>query len=329
MSEPAAGPARLLASLGMGDWLRRPVAGDASARRYTRLVAPDGASAMLMEVPASDWPSAVAFMRLADHLRALGLAAPAILGADPAALALVVEDLGPDSLADRIDRDPQRAAELYAAAVDVLVALDAAPPPAGLQALGPLRAAGMIGPLFEWYAPGIDARSIAAITGRLQEALTLHAPNPDRLALRDYHAENLIWRDGRAGTDRVGLLDFQDAVTAPRGYDLVSLLRDARRDLAPDLAVAMLRRFAEGTGSSLHDLAAATAVLGVQRNLRILGIFARLARRDGKFRYLDFLPRVWRHVAADLSHPALARLAPLVLAAVPDPDAARRAWAAP
>jgi aminoglycoside/choline kinase family phosphotransferase len=91
----------------------------------------------------------------------------------------------------------------------------------------------------------------------------------------------------------------------------------------------MLRRFAEGTGSSLHDLAAATAVLGVQRNLRILGIFARLARRDGKFRYLDFLPRVWRHVAADLSHPALARLAPLVLAAVPDPDAARRAWAAP
>ena len=127
------------------------------------------------------------------------------------------------------------------------------------------------------------------------------------LALRDFHAENLVWRPEREGTDRLGLLDFQDAVLAPPEYDLASLLRDARRDIDDEPARGPPRplRRAHGARSEAR-VAAAAAVLGVQRNLRILGVFARLARERGQAR----LPRPrarasCAHLAADLAHPAL------------------------
>jgi len=136
--------------------------------------------------------------------------------------------------------------------------------------------------------------------------------------LRDYHAENLIWRPALQGTDQIGLLDFQDAFLAPPAYDLCSLLHDARRDPGPGLTAAMLARFAAATGRDPGALAAEFAVLGLVRNLRILGIFARLARRDGKLRYLTFLPTTRAHVMTDLAHPDMAGLGPLIARILPE-----------
>jgi aminoglycoside/choline kinase family phosphotransferase len=297
-------------------WARARLAGDASGRRYERLSAPDGRSAILMDSRAE--PASLApFLRIAAHLRALGLRAPEILAEGPGLLLL--EDLGPTHMAAWLARSPEEAPLLYSIAVEVLVRLQSSAPPAGLVALAPLRAAGMIAPLWEHYAPGADARLAADLQGRLCEALERHAPDADVLALRDYHAENLVWRPERAGTDRLGLLDFQDAVLAPPEYDLASLLRDARRDTDADLRAAMIRHFADLTGRDVTRVAAAVAVLGLQRNLRILGIFARLARERAKPGYLALLPRVWAHVQGDLAHPALARLEPLVRTLVPPP----------
>ncbi|HVG47075.1 MAG TPA: phosphotransferase, partial [Rubellimicrobium sp.] len=271
---------------------------------------------ILMDARAE--PTSLApFLSIAAHLRASGLRAPEILAQGEGFLLL--EDLGPTHMAAWLARHPGEDSLLYGAAVEVLARVQSAPPPGDLVALTPTRAAGMIAPLFEHYAPGTDPRLAADLTGRLRAALERLAPEATVLSLRDYHAENLVWRPEREGTDRLGLLDFQDAVLAPPEYDLASLLRDARRDTDEQLRASMIRRFADLTGRSEARVAAATAALGLQRNLRILGIFARLARERGKPGYLALLPRVWAHVEGDLAHPALHGLDAAVRAAVPPP----------
>ncbi len=130
---------------------------------------------------------------------------------------------------------------------------------------------------------------------------------------RDYHAQNLIWLPERDGIARVGVLDFQDAVAGSRAQDLMHLVEDARRDVTPDVAAATVRRYLDA--ARLRDPAfdeeqfrGEMAVIAAQRNARIVGIFARLHKRDGKPRYLDYLPRVWDYLNRDLEHPALAPL---------------------
>ena len=310
--------AAFLAASPASGWSRAALAGDASGRRYERLTAPDGRTAILMDARAE--PASLApFLRIAAHLRALGLRAPEVLAQGEGLL--LIEDLGPTHMAAWLAEHPGEAPLLYAAALEILARVQSAPPPEGLVALTPTRAAGMIAPLFEHYAPGTDPRLAAELTGRLREALEALAPEAHVLALRDYHAENLVWRPEREGTDRLGLLDFQDAVLAPPEYDLASLLRDARRDTDATLRAAMIRRFADLTGRAEAQVGAATAVLGLQRNLRILGIFARVAREKGRPRYLALLPRLWGHIEGDLAHPSLRGLEPVVRAAVPPPQA--------
>ena len=303
-----------LARHGYAAHVRSALAGDASARRYERLTGPSGESLILMICPADGGPALDAFLAVARHLLGLGLRAPEIHALDRAAGLAVIEDLGDSQVAQWCEAHPSDTTP-YATAIDVLARLQSAPPPSGLSALTPRIGAEMIAPLGEWYAPGLD---LAALQSGLRAALERHAPEASVLALRDYHAENLIWRPERRGTDRIGLLDFQDALLAPPEYDLVSLLRDARRDVSDDLRAAMIARFAAATGRDPAAVGAACAVLGLQRNLRILGIFARLARRDGKTRYLALMPRVAAQIRADLGHPALADLAPLA-AAIPFP----------
>ena len=307
--------ARFLARHGLSGHARTPLAGDASARRYERLSGPSGESLILMICPEDGRPALDAFVALARHLCGLGLCAPAIHALDREAGLAVIEDLGPVQVAQWAERHPRDTAP-YETAIDVLARLQAAPPPDGLARLTPQVGAEMIAPLGEWYAPALD---LAPLQSGLRDALERHAPEASVLALRDYHAENLIWRPERAGTDRIGLLDFQDALCAPPEYDLVSLLRDARRDVSESLREEMIARFAARTGRDAPAVAAACAVLGLQRNLRILGIFARLARRDGKTRYLTLMPRVWGQIRADLRHPALSDLAPNA-AAIPAPE---------
>ncbi len=130
------------------------------------------------------------------------------------------------------------------------------------------------------------------------------------MAHRDYHAENLIWLPQRDGPARVGMIDFQDAVRAHPSWDLHSLLQDARRDVSPALeAEALDRYFALRPGVDRVAFMADYAGLAALNEARIIGIFARLIARDGKPRYRQFLPRMWRHLNANLDQPALAPVA--------------------
>ncbi len=302
----------LLSASPFAGWDLAILKGDASGRRYGRLSDPKtGGTAILMDM-GGEAPEP--FLRIAAHLGAIGLSVPEILWSSATEPDVtVISDLGRSHFADWIAAHPGEEQNLYSAAVQVIRAIQSNPPPPGLVSLTPKTGAAMIAPLFEWFLPDLQPDAERAIEARVQEALAQHAPVADVLSLRDYHAENLIWRPERQGLDRVGILDFQDAFLAPPEYDLVSLLRDARRDVSDPVQTAVIAAFCDATGRDGDRVRAAFAVLAVQRNLRILGIFSRLARRDGKTRYLGLLPRVLAQLRADLEHPALAALQSAVL----------------
>lgn len=306
MSDPVA---RFLAEAGWADAERAPLAGDASNRAYQRVRDGDGRGAVLMIAPPERGEDTRPFVAVAEHLRRLGLSAPEIYAGDTEHGLLLIEDLGDDLFA-RIARDrPEIEPPVYDAAVDVLVHLHRTPPPdfaAGYDRAMLVERAELAR---IWYARHDQDSAFSA------EIDTLFAETGDReevLALRDYHAENLLWLPDRNGVARVGLLDFQDALRGHRAYDLVSLVEDARRDLAPGLANRLVDRYVRESGVEGDAFTRAMALYGAQRNLRILGVFARLARRDGKPGYLKLIPRVWGHLMHDLSHPALQRLRTLV-----------------
>lgn len=304
-----------LSDTAFAGWACAPLAGDASSRRYTRLTGPDGETAMLMEDPSGE-AARIRFTRIADHLRSLGLCAPQTHAARPGSGDAVLSDLGALTLATHLERAPKDETSAYIAVTDLLIALHRHAAPAWLEPLTPERGAEMLAPLASHYAPGFD---LTEPQEALHRALETFGIGPAVLAHRDFHAENLIWRADQTGLDRIGLLDFQDAVAAPPAYDLASLTRDCRRDLAPGVACAITDHYAAATGTDRKGLARAIAVWAVQRNLRILGVFARLAADRGKPGYLDLLPRVWRHIQADLAHPDLGDLAQS-LRALPAPE---------
>jgi len=309
---------------GWGDARRITVAGDASNRRYERLSKPDGATVILMDAPADKGENVRPFIAIAEHLRALGLSAPEILARDIPNGFLLIEDLGDDLFKTVIARDPALEVPLYEASIDVLSVLHAAP----LPPLDPYDTATMnrfAARSYEWYLFGLTgARNTPAQAQFEQIMADLLRPLEDAprvLIQRDYHAENLLWLPERHGAARVGLLDFQDAMRGHAAYDLVSILQDARRDVPPALEAAMIARYLEQNPQDPEAFRAAYAILGVQRNLRIVGAFAKLCMEAGKPRYIDLIPRVWEFVARNLAHPALGPLADHVLASLPAPDA--------
>lgn len=295
------------------------LAGDASNRRYLRLTRADGARAVLMDAPPERGEDLRPFLRIAEVLSARGFSAPRIVAADTTQGLALLEDLGDALFARVLERAPQHEDGLYSAATDVLIELHETPPPADLPAYDSPLMADLAMLAFDWYAP--DAAAHRADTrATLHDLLQAHVGAAQVLALRDYHAENLLWLPERHGIARVGLLDFQDAMRGPRGYDLVSLTQDARRDVAPGLEARMIARYTAATGQDAAALSTACAVLGAQRNLRIIGVFARLCLRDGKPHYLRMLPRVWAHLQRDLADPALAPLAAILRRTLPAPD---------
>jgi aminoglycoside/choline kinase family phosphotransferase len=323
MSDRDAAIAAFAARAGWGGAERRPLAGDASNRRYLRLHRGDE-TAVLMDAPPERGEDVRPFVRIACHLSALGLSAPAILAADEAAGLLLLEDLGDGLFARLAAADPSLETPLYVAAAEALAALHSAPPPPDLTRFTPEVMADLARLVFDWYAPGTASADAEDMTARLRDTLARTAPEPTVLSLRDFHAENLLWLPDRIGPARVGLLDFQDAVVAHPAYDVVSLLNDARRDVSEETRTATIRHFLDLTGHAEAHFAAAAAALSVQRNLRILGVFARLAGRDGKTGYLRFLPRVWRLLLRDLDHPALTDVRETALRLLPPPEAAIR-----
>ncbi|MGD9538255.1 MAG: aminoglycoside phosphotransferase family protein [Alphaproteobacteria bacterium] len=330
MSERGDAIAHFLAASGWGEASRAPLAGDASFRRYDRL-SRGKECAVLMDAPPPQ-ENVRPWLAIARHLSGLGYSAPRVLAADEAAGLVLLEDLG-DGLYTRLlatVHDESLEAVLYAAAIDLLVDLHRRPPPQGIDRYDEPKRLANAELFLDWYLPRrfgshADERERAAFRTAWREVLPLAGRVPEALALRDYHADNLIWLPGRAadpgdpnGLRRVGLLDFQDASLAPLTYDIVSLLEDARRDVPPALAERMIRRYlAASPNLDEATFRAAYAVTGAQRNVRILGVFSRLAVRDGKARYLDYLPRVWGLVERDLAHPALAPVAAWFARAVP------------
>lgn len=288
-----------------------PLAGDASARRYFRLRG-DGGSAVLMDDPTG---AIARYVAMTDWLRQRGFHAPAILDKAPTHGLLIAEDMGDDLVARVLDRAPDAAPAVYDRITDLIVDLHAHRPPEFVPALdGPALAEQVA--LFADYAaaagaPGAGAdvpQAIADLHARLcADALPV-------VSLRDFHAENLVWQ----GEAPLGLLDFQDAVATHPAYELASVLQDARRDVLPEIEEGAIVRYLTATGMDYADFRAAYALLGAQRNLRIMGIFTRLCLRDGKPRYLDMMPRVWAAITRNLCHPALAPLA-AALADVPPP----------
>ncbi len=300
-----------LAATEWSDWKRTPLAGDASARRYERLFGPANKSVILMDAPVETCGSQSRFVEIADHLNQLSLAAPKVLTWNEVDGLIVLSDLGKVDFAKHLVAAPLDESALYSSTVEVLKTLQTAPPPSGLSRMTPDVGAEMIGLAFEWAVKDSSVDLAADITARIHTLLTEVDPNPSVLSLRDFHAENLIWRPNESGAARIGLLDFQDAFVTHPTYDLASLLRDARRDVNPRLLKPLIRQLA-GDDHDFDDFKRAFHVMAIQRNLRILGIFSRLAKQDGKMSYLKLTPRVWGHLQTDLAESGLSDLARLV-----------------
>jgi aminoglycoside/choline kinase family phosphotransferase len=291
-----------LARHGYGRARRTPLAGDASARRYERLTG-GPTPAILMHSPPQI--GVEPFRSVARWLHACGMSAPEIIATDAEIGQVLLEDLGDDLFSRVLARDGDEAS-LYAAAVDLLLDLQRRPPPPDLPAYDDAKLLAEALLLTEWYAPDAPADGYLAIWQALLPWVRVGAAC---LVYVDDHADNLLWLPERQGHRRVGLLDFQDARLGPPAYDLVSLLEDARRDVPPALAEAMIARYlAARPDLEPEAFRTAYAVLGAQRNAKILGLFTRLARRDGKTAYLALLPRVRAHLQRDLAHPILAPL---------------------
>lgn len=286
-----------LGGLGWADAALAPLAGDASFRRYFRVTAP-GRRAVLMDAPPPH-EDPRPFLAVAEHLEAAGFAPPAILGRDLEHGLVLLEDFGDARMRETVDADAAAEQSIYPRAVDLLLDLRRHPPAPHLRPYDKAEYQREAGLFPEWYAPALGlAVDEAGYRAAWDAVLEPIAAVRDVTVLRDYHAENIMLpADGR-----LGLLDFQDALAGHPAYDLVSLLQDARRDVAPELEAAMLARYR--ISAPLDE--AAYAVLGAQRNAKILGIFTRLWKRDGKPRYRAFQPRVWAYLERDLAHPALA-----------------------
>ena len=337
-----------LKEAGLAHAERRRLPADASTRSYERLALPSGAALMLMDAPpraespicGPAWSEAQrrdagwnamarlaggrvdAFAATAAFLRGQGLSAPKVEALDAEHGLAVIEDFG-DGIFARLIEQGQDEPELYFAAIDAQARLHQASPPSILTAEGlswPLLKYDAVAlkagaDLFvEWQpklTPTLDfgAEALAewdqlwtgiARRGEAGAAVFIH---------RDFHAENLLWLPDREGPARVGMIDFQDAVLAHPSWDLHSLLQDARRDVSPELEQAALDRyFAQRPDLDREAFMADYAGLAALNEARILGVFARLIVRDGKPRYRQFMPRMWRQLQRNLQNPALADL---------------------
>lgn len=284
----------------------RPLAGDASFRRYFRIHKGD-ATAVLMDAPP-EHEDVGPFLGVAGHLLDRGFLPPRPLAVDRQRGLLLLEDFGDDRVGPVLQRQPEREREIYESAVDILAELTRTPAPADIPPYNEAAMEREVALFTDWYAPAVglndpDTDNYLRAWREAWRDVAAEVESSPVLCLRDYHADNLMVLSGRR---ELGLLDFQDALAGHRAYDLVSLLQDARRDVSRELEEEMLDRFVEASGVKDTDrFRAHYEVLGAQRNTKILGIFTRLWKRDGKPHYLPLQPRVWAYLERNLTHSAL------------------------
>lgn len=307
-----------LAQAGWAASQRLALAGDASARRYERLVAPEKTAVLMLAPPGEEMHR---FARVDAWLREHGFSAPEILALDAGRGLMLLEDLGDDLLARLLAQNPEREDAYYDAVGDFLLALHQAAPPSFVAPLNAAALGALVELTAQWY-PARSAQALAELPMAVAQACAALDAAPKVLSLRDFHAENVIWLPKRNGVARLGLLDFQDAVATHPAYDLVSALQDARRDVTAEVEARQLQRYVQASGVDEAQFSHAYAALGAQRALRILGIFVRLCLAGGKPQYLAFMPRMWRHLQRNLAHPGLEPLRTLAKAALMPPDPA-------
>ena len=333
---------RFLEQAGYAHAHRERMQGDASTRSYERLTLNGRTSILMNSPPRPDGPpvrngkpySAIAhlaedvkpFVALADGLRGRGFSSPEIYSTDIEQGFIVLEDLGNDLF---VEGDPPAPIEArYAAAVDALLSFhsyeieDTLPVVSGVNYTIPrydlnafLIEAEL---LLDWYLPrwnvSISETARATFVALWREALTSALDAEPTWVLRDFHSPNLLWLPDRVGSAQVGILDFQDALIGPAAYDLASLLQDARVTVPEMMELTLLGRYARTrqAGDANFDSGAfvrSYATLAAQRASKILGIFSRLDRRDGKPQYLRHMPRIWAYLQRSLGHPSLVPLA--------------------
>lgn len=298
-----------LAKAGWAEAQVEPLPGDASFRRYFRVRkrGENGATAMLMHAPPP-MEDPVPFLRAARWLDDNAMRAPRILAEQAAQGFVLIEDFGTARMRDYLDQWPDDEQAVYTGAIDALVHLHELPPGPFLDySLSEYQREAKL--FIEWYCPAQELFvDVSGYTAAWEKVLSELLPRqrPGVTVLRDYHAENIMLL---GALEKQGLLDFQDALVGHPAYDLVSLLQDARRDVSGQIEQAMIQHYMQATRSDPETLLADYARLGAQRNLKIVGIFVRLWKRDGKPRYLDLIPRVWAYLERDLAHPALAPVA--------------------
>jgi aminoglycoside/choline kinase family phosphotransferase len=294
-----------LQTIGWGGARIEPLAGDASFRRYFRVVNGDRSAVLMDAPPPHEDPRP--FVAVAEWLTSVGLNAPPILGRDLEKGLLLLGDFGSSRLRETLDTDPERERELYERAIDVLVHLHRHPPMDGLRRHGLDQWLDELTLFPDWYCPSVGL-DVNVDSYRSAWVEVLRPVRDDGLGpvtvLRDYHAENIMLDAGRGGIAHFGLLDFQDAVVGHPAYDLASVLEDARRDVPPELERAMIDRYVSATGCDGRYERAYWS-LAAQRNTRILGVFTRLWKRDDKPHYTAFQPRMWGLLERDLSRPEL------------------------
>jgi N-acetylmuramate 1-kinase len=301
--QPPEGVEEFLELNGWGGSRIEPVAGDASFRRYFRAL--DGCrKAILMDAPPPH-EDPKPFIDIADYLCGHGFRAPQIFARDLNRGLVLLEDFGDVQMREYLDHNPDDENKVYTKAIDALIRL-ADTPLADLPPYDEVVYLREVRLLSEWYIPALGLSVDLSAYDAMWSGLLAPIANGYRkpvTVLRDYHAENIMLLDD----GDQGIIDFQDALIGHPAYDLVSLLQDARRDVSPELEARMLAYYRQAKGvDDMFDLH--YALLGAQRNTKIIGIFTRLWKRDGKARYLDFLPRMWGLLERDLEHPGLAVL---------------------
>lgn len=298
-------------------------------RRYERLFSPaTGQTAILMDAPPEKGEDVRPFVNVASYLTNLGLSAPEVFDADLDQGFLILEDLGLDMYDVVCNSAPASEPDLYSAAVDALIVLAQAAPLEGATDYQPLMT-DLATSCIKWYAEPILQRDLLEEQQKIDQILSplIASLGAGRITiLRDFHAQNLLWLPNRSAPKNVGLLDFQDAMLGHPAYDLISLTTDARRDVSPQIQKLCIERFAQKLDLDTNDFSRETAICSVQRNLRILMIFARMSLHFSKPHYVDLIPRVWGYLMTDLAHPDLSELSKCLKSTLPEPtpEAIRR-----
>lgn len=309
---------RFIQQSGFAEHRLSPVSGDASRRRYVRVHTPT-TSYIVMDAPP-EHEKVDGYIAVCKFLYAMGYSSPRIIAEDAANGLLLLEDLGDDLFSRALEQNQSGDFEekLYSEAIDLIATwhtrsdMHMGNAAMTLPAYSHAELMREVEIFADWYLPEVAAERYQPLAEEVMDIwrrILLRAPLANCYFVhRDFHASNLMWLGNRKGAAQIGLLDFQDAVWGDPAYDLVSLLEDARRDVSPELAEKMIQRYVDITNQPVNLLRERYAILGAQRNMKIIGIFHRLNQRDDKPAYLDFLPRVWQHLEHDLEHPSLAEL---------------------